>query len=126
MGYQPGGFLINLQPAYKFNNTWQAGIRLEATPDIVLTNSNNTNPQGSSLSINGQYYFHSTSSLNKPYVGLGFGRYFGSMNEPTYIGIYPRIGMDAKHFNFNIDYNIVSEYSFVGISSGFFIGGGRK
>jgi hypothetical protein len=82
-------------------------------------------------------------------VGLGFGLFSMAAVEfntagpdptaedfgaETRFGFYPRIGLDAGHFNLTVDYNFVPstdipggaevKNSYLGIKAGFSIGGG--
>jgi hypothetical protein len=87
----------------------------------------------------------------RPFIGAGFGLFSlaavkfntaspnnsvdaNEVGAETRFGFYPRIGIDAGHFNFSIDYNIVPktdvpnigevDNNYLGIRAGVSIGGG--
>ncbi len=159
-----GGILAGLEPFYRINDQIAVGLRLEsaAMAKIVGTSEAEISAVGS-YTLNGKYYF--TESGFRPYVGLGLGIFsLGNVSSDISVngssassseiafgnefGFYPRIGFDAGHFNFNIDYNIIGstvaesltvdssgnttisqtdvKNSYIGIRIGAFIGGGNN
>jgi hypothetical protein len=174
------GGIVYFEPAYHINDRFTMGVRFETTlvkrtDSYIITLDDqkitgNTSFSGAwSCSVNGQYYF--SNGVFRPFVGLGFGIYTtpstgGSetsfTNKFAYeftegitssqkIGVYPRVGFDAGHFSFNIEFNIGPSFryensfhtipldstststsykggvgiTYLGIKCGFFIGGGR-
>ena len=98
--------------------------------------------------LNTQYYFH--DNYVRPFIGAGLGLFSlaavkfntatdnsidaNEVKAETRFGFYPRIGIDAGHFNFTIDYNFIPKTNtpgigevnnnYLGIRAGFSIGGG--
>jgi hypothetical protein len=150
-----GGALFFIEPAYRASDNVLVGLRLESAiiarglkgvGDDDVTGDAKTNV---SYTLNGQYYFN--DNYVRPFVGAGFGLFslaavtFNtaspdnsvSANEvaaETRFGFYPRLGVDAGHFTFTIDYNIVPktdvpnvgevQNNYLGIRAGVAIGGG--
>jgi hypothetical protein len=121
-GYKPstgdyGLVIINFEPAYRLNDNVLFGIRVQ----------NGFGPGGTDIFSNavfGQYYF--STNLFRPLIGLGAGAYSA---KETSFGIYPRIGFDFGHLNFNTDFDIVGgsiHSNFLTFKLGISIGGGRK
>ena len=102
-----------------------------------------------SWTLNGKYYFGTNGF--RPYAGVGLGLFSlaavsvsstaGEVEAGSTFGFYPRLGFDAGHFNFNIDYNIIGDTqvsissgggeasiknSYIGFRIGAFIGGGKN
>jgi outer membrane protein X len=105
--------LLYLEPAYRINDTWAIGLRLESGG----FNSNSDNDLiTNSFGLNGQYYF--SSNKFRPFAGLGFSFYspepFIGVSfcdcsityEKNKLGFYPRLGFDYGHLSFNMEYNI--------------------
>jgi hypothetical protein len=144
-----GGALVYLEPAYRFTDVIQMGLRIESAiiargfSEDVGDISLDVAGLGS-YTLNGQYYFSNNNF--RPFLGAGFGIYTlagismdvdGSGVEQELVassskfGFYPRAGFDAGHFTLSIDYNIVPETdgiknSYIGVRLGGFFGGGRK
>jgi hypothetical protein len=150
-----GGALIYLEPAYRASDMVLIGLRLESAiiarglkgvgqSDVEGDASSNV-----SYTLNGQYYF--TDHYVRPFVGAGFGLFSlasvefntasnnnsinaNEVGAETRFGFYPRIGIDAGHFNLTLDYNIIPKTdipgggevrnNYLGIRAGFSIGGG--
>lgn len=150
-----GGVLFYLEPGYRASDNILVGLRLESAiiargikgvgdDDVSGDASSNV-----SYTLNGQYYFN--DNYVRPFIGAGFGLFSlasvkfntaspdNSVNAnevaaETRFGFYPRIGIDAGHFNFSIDYNIVPKTdvpnigevknNYLGIRAGVSIGGG--
>ncbi|WP_224999850.1 hypothetical protein [Cesiribacter sp. SM1] len=117
-----GGILIYGEPMYRINDAIAVGLRVEGA--IVVRGYSETNVDDYSLdaaaigsyTLSGQYYF--SNATFRPLVGAGFGIYSlaavsvengddTGAGESTTFGFYPRVGFDAGHFNFMIEYNIV-------------------
>jgi hypothetical protein len=149
------GALFYLEPGYRPSDNVLIGLRLESAviargikgvgdDDVSGDATSNV-----SYTLNGQYYFN--DNYVRPFVGAGFGLFaLGAVkfnttdannsvnaNEvaaETRFGFYPRIGIDAGHFNFSIDYNIVPktdvpnvgqvQNNYLAIRAGVSIGGG--
>ena len=122
------GVTFTLEPAYQIGDNISVGLRLqvggfsravegdvEGSPYSIVRAS-----VGNSVTLNGKYYFTTTSF--RPYVGFGLGLYSlksllggGSTDDSLYLsvedankfGFYPRIGFDWWQFNFNVDLNLV-------------------
>lgn len=141
------GILYYIEPGYRVSDQILANLRIEgaviargfaeeqsAELDVAAL---------SSYTVNGQYYFNNNNF--RPFAGLGLGIYSlaavsieanqsgGDISEAatSKLGFYPRVGFDAGHFQFSLDYNIVPETSgvknsYLGVRLGGFIGGGRR
>jgi len=148
-----GGFLFDIEPAYRINDQISVGLRWEVAAMARVVGNEEASISGtSSYTLNGKYYLGNSNF--RPYVGAGIGA-FGlasvstssngaGAGAETKIGFYPRIGFDWGHFNINIDYNFIpnSEVegvdsngnattfdvanSYLGIRIGAFIFGGKK
>jgi hypothetical protein len=149
-----GGALFYVEPAYRATDNVSVGLRLESAviargvegvgdDDVKGDASSNV-----SYTLNTQYYFN--DRYVRPFIGAGLGLFslaavkFNStgsnsidadeVEAETRFGFYPRIGIDAGHFNFTIDYNFVPKTdipgigevrnNYLGIKAGFTIGGG--
>ncbi len=144
-----GGILVDVEPAYRISDQIAVGLRLESAAMAKVVGDYEASVKGvGSYTVNGKYYFSNNNF--RPYAGVGLGLYAlgsstagpngGSIEAGTTFGFYPRIGFDAGHFNFNIDYNIVSstqvdttvgdiddiKNSYIGFRVGAFIFGGRR
>ena len=149
-----GGALFYIEPAYRATDNVSVGLRLESAiiargvegvgdDDVKGDASSNV-----SYTLNTQYYFN--DRYVRPFIGAGAGLFslaavkFNStgsnsidadeVESETRFGFYPRIGIDAGHFNFTIDYNFIPKTdipgvgevrnNYLGIKAGFTIGGG--
>ena len=149
-----GGFLMYLEPAYRATDQVLVGLRLEGAFIVRgLEGVGNDDVSGdassvASYTLNTQYYFNDNKV--RPFVGAGVGLYSmaaakfntANNNDPglndigaeTRFGFYPRIGIDAGHFNLMLDYNVIPptdvphggevKNSYLGIRAGVSIGGG--
>jgi hypothetical protein len=150
-----GGALFFIEPAFRASDNVLIGLRLESAviargikgvgEDDVSGDANSN----VSYTLNTQYYFN--DNYVRPFIGAGFGLFSlaavkFNTSEPdnsvdakevgaeTRFGFYPRIGIDAGHFNFTIDYNFIPKTdvpgigqvsnNYLGIRAGFSIGGG--
>lgn len=150
-----GGALFFIEPAYRANDNILIGLRLESAiiargvkgvgdGDVSGDASSNV-----SYTLNTQYYF--SDNYVRPFIGAGLGLFSlasvkfntsipdnsvnaNEVKAETRFGFYPRIGIDAGHFNFSIDYNFIPKTNirgigevrnnYLGIRAGFSIGGG--
>ncbi len=149
-----GGALFYVEPGYRATDRVLVGLRLESAviargvegvgdDDVKGDASSNV-----SYTLNTQYYFN--DNYVRPFIGAGLGLFslaavkFNSagsnsidadeVEAETRFGFYPRIGIDAGHFNFTIDYNFIPKTdipgigevrnNYLGIRAGFSIGGG--
>jgi len=151
-----GGVLFTLEPAYRLQDNFSVGLRMESAVIVRGFSQGTTSASISaaaigSYTLNGQYYFGSTTF--RPFVGAGVGIFklaavsetvssggsgSGSIDiaAESKIGFYPRVGFDYRHFNMAIDYNIIPattagsgndlKNSYIGIRVGAFFGGGKK
>lgn len=150
-----GGVLFTLEPAYRLQDNLSIGLRMESAVIVRGFSQSTTSASISaaaigSYTLNGQYYFGSTSF--RPFVGAGVGMFsLAAVSESvssggssasiaiaaeSKIGFYPRVGFDYRHFNMAIDYNIIPattsgsgndlKNSYIGIRVGAFFGGGKK
>ena len=159
------GIAFSLEPGYRISDEIALNFRFEsaATAKNVTSNSGEISAT-SSYTLNGVYYLSNEDF--RPFVGAGLGWFLpGSVefNEnnasETKVGIdfsgvfgfYPKVGFDYKHFNFIVEYNLISdavgEYeqdiqvngqtvtqkttielknSYLGVKFGFTIAGGRN
>jgi hypothetical protein len=123
-----GGVLVTLEPAYRLQDNFSVGLRLETA--LITRGYSQTTTSASfdvaaigSYTVNGQYYF--SNNAFRPFAGLGLGLYsmaavkadFSSGGSSGTVdaaaaeskfGFYPRIGFDYRHFTVSADYNIVS------------------
>jgi OmpW family len=151
-----GGVLFYVEPAYRPSDQFLVGLRLEGAALVrgVKGVNNNNDVSGdattlASYTLNTQFYF--TTDNVRPFIGAGLGLYSlaavkfntASSNDPTTddvgaqtsFGFYPRVGLDAGHFNLTLDYNIVPstkvpgggyiKNNYLGIKLGVSIGGGK-
>ena len=151
-----GGVLIFVEPAYRASDRVLIGLRLESAiivrGVIGVGNEDVKGDATSNLSytLNGQYYFNNNKV--RPFIGAGVGLFslaamkFNTANNnnntgandvgaETVFGFYPRIGIDAGHFNLMLDYNFIPKSdvpgggqvvnNYLGIRAGISIGGGR-
>lgn len=119
-----GGILIYGEPMYRVKDEIAVGLRIEQALVVKAefaedgTLSENTSVAGiGSYTLSGQYYF--SNGGFRPLAGLGFGLYSVSTaaaNETSLsntwekqnkFGFYPRVGFDAGHFNFLLEYNLI-------------------
>lgn len=150
-----GGFLAYLEPAYRATDQVLVGLRLEgAFTARGVKGVNNRDVSGdassvASYTLNTQYYFNNENV--RPFVGAGVGLFSMAATEfntagsdpdadevgaETRFGFYPRIGVDAGHFNLTLDYNFIPptdvpgggevRNNYLGIRAGFSIGGGKN
>ena len=149
-----GGGLFYIEPGYRASDAVLIGLRLESAiiargvegvgdDDVSGDVASNV-----SYTLNGQYYFN--DNYVRPFVGVGAGLFSlaavefntssnnsidaDKVNAETRFGFYPRIGIDAGHFNLTIDYNFLPKTdvpnigkvrnNYLGIKAGFSIGGG--
>lgn len=157
------GALFYLEPGYRVSDQLLVNLRLEwAAMARGIEGADESADfdvsAAGSYTVNGQYYL--SNNTFRPFVGLGLGIYsvaaasasVDGQNlsvgaDASKFGFYPRIGFDAGHFQFSLDYNIIpaikesysvsfggqtitSEYeqktSYLGIRIGAFIGGGKN
>jgi outer membrane protein W len=152
-----GGVLVALEPSYRLSDALSLGLRLETaaltrgfSQDISSGSSVGVAAIGS-YTVNGQYYFGSSSF--RPFVGLGLGLYSLASVSVSYqgtsvdavaseskVGFYPRAGFDYGHFNLTLDYNVIGSSdvtsisgsslsvtnSYFGARIGVYFGGGKK
>lgn len=125
-----GGVLLYTEPSYRVTDQIAVGLRFElavmARVAVSGTSSNSTAEAevkaNGSYTVNGQYYFGSSSF--RPFAGAGFGVFAlasatgtASANGSgtatsevaggTKVGFYPRVGFDVGHFTMNLEYNII-------------------
>src|SRR5215469_4841190 len=156
-----GGVLAALEPKYAVTSNLSLGLRLEVA---VVARFSGYDENGEPLDVNvkasggylatGDYYFSNNYSL-RPFAGAGAGIYTIASAEATSSGSEGaaagtkfggmiRAGIEAGHFRFGVEYNIVpsskldgfdangdpaqitSRNSYLGIKIGVCIGGGRK
>ena len=148
-----GGFLLYLEPAYRATDQVLVGLRLEGAFIVRgIKGVANRDISGDATSIasytlNSQFYFN--NNRVRPFIGAGIGlfsmaaaKFNTAANDPgaddvgaeTRFGFYPRLGLDASHFNLTLEYNVIPptdvptggevKNSFLGIKAGFSIGGG--
>jgi len=151
-----GGVLLYVEPMYRASDMVAIGLKFESA---IITRSvsslnNNNDVKGDatanmSYTLNAQFYFSHENI--RPFIGAGAGAYslaattFNTASNgnditsnvagQTVFGFYPRIGLDAGHFNLTIDYNFIPKSSvagggdvtnnYLGIHAGMSIGGGR-
>ena len=149
-----GGALFFLEPAYRATPDVSVGLRLESAlfaRGIEGVGDSDVSGETSAImsyTLNGQYYFN--RNFIRPFVGLGVGLFSMASSEfdtstdsnveandvgaETRFGFYPRVGVDAGHWNLTVDYNFVPstdapdgvevKNNYLGVRVGFSIGGG--
>lgn len=150
-----GGFLAYVEPAYRATDQVLVGLKIEGAfmvrgvEGVLNGDIEGDATSVASFTLNSHYYFNNNNV--RPFIGAGVGLYSMAAakftatnnNDPdldevgseTRFGFYPKIGVDAGHFNLTIDYNIIPptdvpgggevKNSYVGIRAGIAIGGGR-
>ena len=150
-----GGLLLYLEPAYRATDQVAVGLRLEGAfmvrgvEGVADQDVEGDATSVASYTLNGQYYFSNENV--RPFIGAGVGLFslaaakfntnansdpdLNDIGAETRFGFYPRIGIDAGHFNLVLDYNIIPptdipgggevKNNYVGIRAGFSIGGGK-
>jgi hypothetical protein len=131
-----GGFTFYIEPKYEVINKLALGLRLEGAF---------FGGEGFGLSsgymVTGDYYLNNNNF--RPFVGAGLGvNEMGSitltdddkeieMGGGAYLGALIRTGFDVKHFRATLSYNYGGKmgseiHHYVGLTVGFYIGGGRN
>ena len=122
-----GGFLAYLEPAYRATDQVVIGLRLEGAFMVRgvegVTNGDVSGDATSvaSYTLNTHYYFNNNKV--RPFVGAGVGLYslaaakfntadssdpgLDEIDAETRFRFYPKIGIDAGHFNLTLDYNVI-------------------
>jgi len=147
-----GGVSMYLEPKYEIVPQIALGLRWEGA-FLAGASDDELGIKGkvqlnSSYLLTGDYYLNNNKF--RPFVGLGLGFYqiagasadlsfdledFGSVDagvaDKTNFGGMLRAGFDASHFRLTVSYNYGGKvfdetYSYLGISLGFYIGGGKK
>jgi outer membrane protein W len=150
-----GGLLMFVEPAYRASDRVSIGLRLESAAIVRgVTGVGNDDVKGDattnlSYTLNTQYYFNNNNV--RPFIGAGVGLFSlaamkfntadnsntgtNDVGAQTVFGFYPRIGIDAGHFNLTLDYNFIPKSdvpgggkvvnNYLGIRTGISIGGGR-
>lgn len=106
------GGLFVAEPGWRVNHNLVVNLRLESA---FLIRELELNPHGIFSCTGGGIYYLSNKNL-KPYIGAGLGFYgltsvttsgLGIVGAEIRPGLYPRIGVDWRRFNVNIDYNFI-------------------
>lgn len=150
-----GGVLLYVEPAYRASDILSIGFRLESAFIVRgvkgVANNEVKGDASSNISytLNTQFYFSKNNV--RPFIGVGGGLFSlaatkfnttpnsttstSDVAAETVFGFYPRIGVDAGHFNLTLDYNFIPKStvpeggsvinSYLGIRVGMSIGGGR-
>lgn len=130
------GVLFVAEPGWRVNHNFWVNLRFESA---FLVRDPELNPHGVfSCTTSGLYYLNNNNP--RLYIGAGLGFY--GLVSATYSGnlvaaeikpgFYPRIGVDWRRFNINIDYNyiinseLLSENSYLGLRVGMFLLGRKK
>lgn len=158
-----GGVLLYAEPGYRVSDQLLVNLRIEIAAMARGIEGAGDDAEfdvsaAGSYTLNGQYYFNNNNF--RPFAGLGLGIYSVAAasasqdgqevtigSDASKFGFYPRIGFDAGHFQFSIDYNIIpaikesytidfdgepltmkyeQKTSYIGFRIGAFIGGGRN
>lgn len=150
-----GGVLFFIEPAYRATDNILIGLRLESAiiargvEGVGKDDVSGDAASNMSYTLNTQYYFN--DNYVRPFIGVGGGLFSlaavefntaesnnsinaNEVKAETQFGFYPRIGIDAGHFNFTIDYNFIPKTdipgigevnnNYLGLRAGFSIGGG--
>jgi len=138
-----GGILFYAEPKYAINDYIAVGIRWEG----ALFGSSG---EGVSIGLSsgylatGDYYFNTNKF--RPFVGLGLGAHkiggaslevqgqdavIGEVNGTTNFGGLVRAGFDFSHLRFAVSYNYAGKvgaetHHYLGVTVGFYIGGGAN
>jgi hypothetical protein len=148
-GYQAsGGGFVDIEPGYRVADRALLNFRYELAG--ILRSSASISDFKlefatiSSYTLNGQYYLSDKNP--RLYIGGGFGIFSisglnlgsGRIPQMNSFGFYPRVGLDAGHFNLNIDFNIIPNEgkvtgtdetvnnSYICFRIGGYFGGGKK
>ncbi|NQY66231.1 MAG: hypothetical protein HRT72_00680 [Flavobacteriales bacterium] len=149
-----GGFLLDMEPAYRLSDAIAVGLRVQTALMVAGSISDDGTVTSGKISAvksyvaTGQYYLMDDGF--RPHVGLGFGVYRVASIAATStgagigfdnkIGLPIRLGFDAGHFTWLFEYNLVAgsdldvtagdidkiNNSYMGIKLGGFFGGGKK
>lgn len=162
------GFIFSLEPKYGIMDQLYVGARVEL--NILakeLKNSNGTSDGDVKVKVyesfvaTADYYFTKDFKV-RPFVSLGGGAYYVASANTQYdyntsdgtnatikFGGLARVGVDLRHFNIAVEYNLVpkskatytaynsstgnyvdvteiSKNSYIGIKAGYFFGGGNR
>lgn len=156
-----GGILFAVEPKYAVIPNLAVGLRMEAA---IVARFNGYDENGDAMNASvkgaasylatGDYYFTNNYAF-RPFVGGGAGIFSiasvevnstsGEISGGSKFGGMTRAGIEASHFRFGIEYNIVpkttfegydadgnyktgltSNNSYIGIKLGVCIGGGRR
>jgi outer membrane protein X len=141
------GVLFYLEPKYSITNQLALGVRWEGALFAGLDDKDGgsaTVKLNSGYLLTGDYYL--TNNSFRPFIGAGlgaFGTAGGTVTDSSTaedlknaeakvnFGAMLRTGFDVSHFRFALSYNyggkILNEtHHYLGISVGFYIGGGKK
>ena len=141
-----GGVLLYLEPKYAVTNNISVGARWEGSlfAGASIGGEKASAKLNSAFMATGDYYFNSNKF--RPFAGLGLGAYsmagasidssipgVGStsveVEGTTSFAALLRAGFDFSHLRVAASYNIAfaeKSFSFLGITVGFYIGGGKK
>ena len=144
-GYD-GGVLLYVEPKYAVTDKISVGVRWEGSlfAGAGLEGEKASVKLNSSYMATGDYFFN--SNRFRPFAGLGLGAYsmagasvdasvsgVGSasieVDGTTSFAALLRAGFDFSHLIVTASYNIAfaeKSFSFLGVTVGFYIGGGRK
>lgn len=141
-----GGIIITLEPKYTFKDHISIGLRIEAlstqSPLLGANIPYYANYTNSNL-LTGDYYVNKSKA--RFFAGLGMGSYTFSTslvnpdkfkltpvgNSYTIFGWVLRVGIEIRHLQVSLEYNIVPNHTTIGSNYlackiGLMIGGGRQ
>jgi outer membrane protein X len=136
-----GGVLFYLEPKYEIGNKIAFGLRWEGTLFAGASEYGGDVNLSSGYLLTGDYYFNTNKFRPFAGVGLGVHRIAGLSftvddisvkgGDKTNFGALVRAGFDISHFRLALSYNYAGKlgndtHHYLGISVGFYIGGGKK
>ena len=141
-----GGVSFYLEPKYAISNQIALGLRWEGAVFVGVHDNGESGDAklNSNYLLTGDYYLNNNTF--RPFVGAGLGFYSIAgasgltadtdpgtldLSAKTNFGAMLRAGFDVSHFRFTLSYNYGGKagdetHQYLGISAGFYIGGGKK
>jgi outer membrane protein X len=136
-----GGVLFYLEPKYEIASQIAVGLRWEGTlfAGAAVDGESASASLSSGYLATGDYYFNNNKFRPFAGIGLGLHRIAGvSIDDEsiegegkTNFGGLVRAGFDVSHFRFTLSYNYAGKignetHHYLGVTAGFYIGGGKK
>jgi hypothetical protein len=136
-GGTKAGATFTIEPQYRLSDDFSLGLRLEGAGLGYKDDQDKIKVSLlESYCATGEYYL--TKDGVRPFVGAGVGFFNQSSLKAsdgsavlapgsTNFGFFPEVGLEAGHFRFTIDYNVVgNNNNYLAFKIGFFLGGGKR